>query len=36
MQRPLLFAATIAVSAMIGTACAAQAVKAPPGGDYQK
>jgi hypothetical protein len=36
MRRPLLSAATIAVSAMIGTACAAQADKAPPGGDYQK
>ena len=36
MRRPLLSAATIAVSAMIGAACAAQADKAPPGGDYQK
>jgi hypothetical protein len=36
MRRPLLSAATIAVSAIIGTACAAQADKAPPSGDYQK
>jgi hypothetical protein len=36
MRRPLLSAATIAVFAMSGAACAAQADKAPPGGDYQK
>ena len=36
MRRPLLSAATIAVCAMTGAACAAQADKAAPGGDFQK
>jgi hypothetical protein len=36
MRRPLLSAATIAVFALTAVACAAQADKAPPGGDYQK
>jgi len=36
MRRPLLSAAAITVFAIIGAACAAQADKAPPGGDYQK
>jgi hypothetical protein len=36
MRRSLLSAATIALFAMTGAACAAQADKAPPGGDYQK
>ena len=36
MRKSLLSAAAIAVFAMTGTACAGQAAKAPPGGDYQK
>jgi hypothetical protein len=36
MRRPLLSAATIAVLALSAAACAAQADKAAPGGDYQK
>jgi hypothetical protein len=36
MRRFFLSAATIAVFAMTGAACAAQADKTPPGGDYQK
>jgi hypothetical protein len=36
MRRPFLSAATIAVLAMSAAACAAQADKDPPGGDYQK
>jgi hypothetical protein len=35
MHKPLLSAA-IAALALAGTACAAQADKGPPGGDYQK
>jgi hypothetical protein len=36
MRRPLLSSATIAALAMTAAACAAQADKASPGGDYQK
>jgi hypothetical protein len=36
MRRPFLSAATIAVFALTGAACAAQADKGPPGGEYQK
>jgi hypothetical protein len=35
-MRAFLSAASIAVFAMTGAACAAQGDKAPPGGDYQK
>jgi hypothetical protein len=36
MRRPVLSAATIAAFAVTAAACAAQADKTPPGGDYQK
>ncbi|MDF1586143.1 hypothetical protein [Marinimicrococcus flavescens] len=36
MRKPLLPVIAAGVFAMVGTACAAQADKAPPGGDYQK
>jgi hypothetical protein len=36
MRRPLLSAASTAVLAVTAAACAAQADKAAPGGDYQK
>ena len=36
MRKSLLSAAAIAVFATTGTACASQAAKSPPGGDYQK
>jgi hypothetical protein len=36
MRSPLLSAASIAVLAVTAAACAAQADKAAPGGDYQK
>ena len=36
MRDSLMRCATLAAVALLGTACAAQADKAPPGGDYQK
>jgi hypothetical protein len=36
MRKALLSSATIAAFALLATACAAQADKAPPGGEYQK
>jgi hypothetical protein len=36
MRRPVLSAATAAVLALSGAACATQADEAPPGGDYRK